>query len=54
MTSVVMETDRVIIGIHRSKDQPREGGVRDESLRSHRSSVLKNDVGWGWGCTGES
>ena len=53
MTSVVMETDRVIIGIHRSRDQPREGGIRDEFLGSHLSSVLKNDAGWGWGYTRE-
>ena len=52
MTSVVMETDRVIIGIRRNRDQPWEGGVRDESLRSHQSSVLKNDAGWGWGVQG--
>lgn len=52
MTSVVMETDRVIIGILRSRDQPREGGIRDEFLRSHLTSVLKNDEGWGGGVQG--
>ena len=49
MTSVVLETDRVIIGILRSRDQPREGGIGDEFLRSHLTSVLKNDAGWGGG-----
>ena len=52
MTSVVLETDRVIIGILRSRDQPREGGIGDEFLRSHLTSVLKNDAGWGGGLQG--